>query len=503
MSTPNIIFITTDQQRTDSVGCYGSPWMATPNFDRMARGGVRFDRAYCTNAVCTPSRASILSGRHLSRHGAWNVGLSVPDDEVFLSHRLRPLGYRTHLVGKAHFQAFGGTAEESIESIRAWRPRYPGFTGPYYGFETVELALGHTIWGLAGHYGCWVEEKAGRRTDPLFASHRRSAVEFGGEAYDWDLPVELANSLWTGARAAAFLEEAAADGRPFFLSVGFEDPHHPHAVPVEIARQLDHGRAPLPRYAEGELADKPPHFIAAREGRLEASPVRGQFPVAGQHTGFDFRPVGAEDARLGRSYYYALVELIDRGMGMILDALERTGLDRTTLVVFTTDHGELLGDHGLWMKGPFHYEQLVRVPLIVQLPGHEQAGRTVTSIASLVDLAPTALALLDLAVPGDLDGTSLLPVLRGGAAARDACAFVETVDDPRGLRLKTVVGDRYKLTCYHGHRFGELYDLHDDPGEIRNRWSDPSYAEVKADLLARLVDAGERLEKRASRYCYA
>lgn len=498
----NVIFITTDQQRTDSVSCYGSSFARTPALDAMAGRGVRFDRAYCTNPVCTPSRASILAGTYLSRHGAWNVGMNVPSDVELLSHRLKAVGYRTHLIGKAHFNAFGGSPEQSAECLKGWRDRFPAFTGPYYGFNGVELALGHTTYGVAGHYGAWVEQKIGRTGDRLFASRRRAAAPFGGEAYDWDIPLELHSSTWTADRVCAFLEDAAGNERPFFLSVGFEDPHHAHALPVEHARTLDVARFPAPRYREGELDDKPPYFREAREGNLERSRFRGAFHVAGQGPGHDYRKVTPDDARLGRAYYHGMVELIDRAMGRILQTLERTGLDRSTLVVFTTDHGELLGDHGLWMKGPFHYEELVRVPLIVQLPGRAHAGRVVGSVVSLADLAPTALSVAGFPVPEGLDGVDLAPVIAARQAAHGA-VFVEVVDDPGGIRLKTVVTERYKLTHCHGERFGELYDLEADPGEIVNRWADPGLAGVRAELLARIIDFSERLEPRAARYDYA
>ncbi|MCG9126497.1 sulfatase-like hydrolase/transferase [Candidatus Poribacteria bacterium] len=148
--TPNILIITTDQQRTDTLSCYGSPFTDTPNIDRLAADGVCLERAYCTNPVCTPARASIFTGKYVSRHGAWNVGMNIPEDEPMISHRLSEVGYRTHYIGKAHFQPFGASPENSIET-RNNTERYPDFQGPYYGFETIELALGHATYGIAGH----------------------------------------------------------------------------------------------------------------------------------------------------------------------------------------------------------------------------------------------------------------------------------------------------------------------------------------------------------------
>lgn len=236
---PNILLVTTDQQRTDSLGCYGAAWMRTPHLDRLAREGVVYDRAYCTNPVCTPSRASIFSGLPVSRHGAFNVGVNTPDDITLISHRLGVEGYRTHYIGKAHFQAFMDEPQRSVETLTDWPERYPAFTGPYYGFETVELALGHTTFGVAGHYGAWVREQVDAATFATFSGAQpRCTPSFGGEAFDWHLPLRLHNSVWTADRTVDYLHQH--DNRhPFLLAVGFEDPHHPHCLPRDFTDRVD------------------------------------------------------------------------------------------------------------------------------------------------------------------------------------------------------------------------------------------------------------------------
>ena len=497
---PNILLITTDQQRADSLSCYGSSFTSTPNLDRLASEGARFERAYCANPVCTPARASIFTGRYVSRHGAWNVGLNVPVDEVLLSHRLAEAGYRTHYIGKTHFQAFGAGAD-SIEQLPGWETRYPQFTGPYYGFQRVELALGHTNWGIAGHYGAWVREQVDADTLASFQVTRLSERGFGGEAYDWSLPTHLHNSVWTADRTVEFLSRQPHE-QPFFLAVGFQDPHHPHCVPLDFPERVQPADVPLPDYREGELDDKPPHFREARTGTLEQSAMRGNFYVAGQGEGADYRNVTEREARLGRAYYYTMVRLIDQQMGRILAALDETGQADNTLVIFTTDHGELLGDHGLWMKGPFHYEPLIRIPLLMRWPRGFESLRT-EALCSQVDLAPTVLAALEMPIPPEIDGHNLLPVLRGETATVNDAVLVEFVDDPRKLRLKTIVTDQHKLTRYCGQEYGELYDLANDPREKTNLWDDPASAPLRARLLSRLLDMMEPLEKRAERYCYA
>ena len=501
--TPNVLIIATDQQRTDSLSCYDSTFTHTPNLDRLAAQGVLCTRAYCVNPVCTPARASIFSGQYLSRHGAWNVGVNVPYDVPMISHHLGRLGYRTHHVGKAHFQAYGAGPQQTLETVAGWEELYPAFAGPYYGFETVELALGHTTWGLGGHYGAWVRAQV---SDEEFLSFHRSRrhgeLDFGGNAYDWDIPLRLHNSVWTADRTVEFLRRHDR-ARPFLLAVGFQDPHHPHAVPVELQDRVDPQGVPLPRYTEGELEDKPPHFALARRGRLEGSEHRGDYWVAGQGAGADYAQVSQQEARLGRAYYYTMVKLIDQQVGRILDCLEEQGLTHDTLVIFTSDHGELLGDHGLWMKGPFHYEELVRIPLLLRWPNGLPAGTRVPGLISQVDLVPTILRAIGQAIPGEVDGVDALPLLRGETHAVRAAAMVECTDDPLRLRLKTVVTEDRKLTYYHGYDFGELYDLVADSGEVRNLWEAPAYAADRQRLTGRIIDHLERLERRAERFCYA
>lgn len=499
---PNIIIITTDQQRTDTLSCYGSEFTDTPHLDKFASEGVCLERAYCTNPVCTPARASIFTGKYVSRHGAWNVGMNVPEDEPMISHRLLDVGYRTHYIGKAHFQPFGGSPEKSMET-RNHTERYPDFSGPYYGFETIELALGHATYGIAGHYGEWVRSQVSENEFASFSKARRlSETGFGGGAHDWDIPLKYHNSIWTADRTIDFLNTHSTE-QPFLLSVGFQDPHHPHCVPTEFEDRVDPADVPLPDYVEGELDDKPPHFMEARRGQLEKSEIRGKFAMAGQGGGADFRKVSENDARQGRAYYYNMVKIIDQQMGRILKCLEEQNLRDNTMVIFTTDHGELLGDHGLWMKGPFHYEQLVNVPTLIRYPAAIPSGQRTAALFSHVDIVPTILAAAGLPIPSDSDGVDAMPLLSGEQKSVRDSLLIECVDDPQGLRLKTIVTDTRKLTWYCGHPYGELYDLENDPDERINNWHNPEYACDKTSLLRRILEGMETLERRTERFAYA
>jgi arylsulfatase A-like enzyme len=479
---PNVLIVTTDQQRFDSLRCYGSEFVHTPNLDRLAAEGALLERAYCCNPVCMPSRASIFSGLPVARHGVWDNGVNLPDDVPLVSHRLAELGYRTHYVGKTHFQVTGGTRDQSREAGDGWTERFPEWSGPYYGFQSVELSIGHTKGGIRGHYGSWVREQVSDADWERYQdAEMRGHYFFGCNAFDWDLPSRLHNSTWVGTRAIDFLERHAPD-RPFLLALGFQDPHHTHCVPRDLADRVDPAAVPPPHYREGELAARPPHYAATRDGSVG---------------GYEFGRVTPTEAREGRAYYYTLVQQIDREVGRVLDALDRLGRTQDTLVVFTSDHGELLGDHGLWMKGPYPYEVLVRVPMLVRWPAALPAGVRTDAVFSHLDLVPTILAAVGAEPPGDLPGANALPLLRGAVDRIRDDALIEYNHGPGGMRLKTLVTRDRKLTWYAGERWGELGDLAADPREKRNLWDDPAHAGEKAALLGRILDRLGPLERRA------
>lgn len=492
MDRPNVLLICTDQQRTDTLSCYGSTFTRTPGFDRVAEQGTRFSRAYCPSAVCTPSRASMMSGQYTIRHGAWNVGVNTGRDVPFLSDRLGQAGYQTKLVGKAHFESYTADASASRESVKDYAAGYGDWTGPYYGFDSVELALGHSASGLSGHYGAWLRERVSASEVARYETLVKAdgSPDFGGNAYDWALPTELTNSVWTADRALAFLERDRDRGRPFFLTVSFQDPHHPHTVPTDYGNRVDPAAVPLPSFDPIEIEHLPPHFRLAHEGQLKGSAVAARWPVSGQHDGFDYRAVPDAAQRNARAYYHTMVRLIDDQLIRLWASLDAQRLTENTLVIVTSDHGELLGDHGLWMKGPFHFEQLTRVPFLAMGPGIER-GAVVESLVSLVDIAPTCLNAAGVAYDNTtMDGIDFLKQRRDPSET----VLCETILDWQGLICRSAIGNRYKMNWYAGQTYGELFDLTSDPGEQQNLWSDPAAAAVRAELLSALADHDTRMQ---------
>jgi arylsulfatase A-like enzyme len=463
----------------------------TPHLDRLAAEGVRFDRAYVTNPVCTPSRAALLTGRYPSSHGAYNVGVALPPEVPTLSGLLGQAGYDTALIGKAHFQPFGADPARFVESNRgASRDRalWREWHGPYYGFQHVELSMGHGPGGAEGHYGEWLRESApdALALFPKAAALAPSSVPIG--SWKSAVPVEYHSTTWTAERSIAYLEARPQTDEPFFLWASFQDPHHPFCPPRPYCDMYEPEGMPVPPRRESELDRMAPHFRHAFEGTQAALSYAN-----GRLSGTDpqgYAGMTEAHAREVIAHYYGMVSMIDDAVGRVLEALERLGLAEETVVVFATDHGELLGDHGLWLKGPFLYEGLIRVPWIWRFPRELPAGRVVSGVASYLDFAPTVLGLSG--VPADplMQGLSMAALLRGetDVPPRDH-ALVELREAPEGLQSRTIVTERYKLTCYPGFEFGELFDLREDPGEERNAWADPACVAARTALLSMLVGA--------------
>lgn len=502
MDRPNILLVCTDQQRTDTLSCYGSAFTHTPGFDRVAQDGTRYDRAYAPSAVCTPSRASMLSGQYTMRHGGWNVGVNLGDDVTFLSHRLAAAGYQTHLVGKAHLESYSADAQASRESVRDHRAGYGDWSGPYYGFQHVELSLGHAAVGLSGHYGAWLRERASAADIERYETLTKAdtARDFGGNAYDWAMPTRLTNSVWAADRGIAFLEHGRKPDTPFFLMLSFQDPHHPHCVPTDYDNRVDPQAVPMPIDPDPSLDALPPHFRTAHEGRLKGSDFARRWPMSGQHDGFDYRDLPEAAERNGRAYYHTMVRLIDDQLVRLWSTLDALGLTENTIVIVTSDHGELLGDHGLWMKGPFHYEPLVRVPFLAMGPGIE-AGRVSDDLVSLVDVAPTCLNAAGIPFDeAEMDGVDFAADRR----AMGETVLCETILDWQGLICRSVIGRRHKLTWYAGQSYGELFDLDADPNETVNLWHDSGSASIRADLMSALAGHDTRMQaSRKERIAYA
>lgn len=485
----NVLLITSDQQHWSTLGSL-NPKIRTPALDRLAAEGTRYDRAYVPSPVCTPTRASIITGQYPAWHGAWTIGVKLDEQiptvgDVFARH-----GYSTSLVGKAHFQPLASVpgqtsleAQPTLKDLDFWAD----FTGPWYGFEHIEIARNHADESHVGqHYGIWMRDRGLPDYERYFTSlEDQYSPDFVQPEGSWDLPQEYHYTTWTGERTIAAMERDVADGRPFFLWSSFHDPHPPYLVPEPWASMYDPADMEPGTLLPGELDAMPSHFALTQLAEPDYSPW--QETPFGNH-GFQSHLVDEDQLRKDMAIYYGMTSFMDDQIGKILDTLDRLGIADNTIVVFGTDHGHFLGQHGLFHKGAFHYEDLLRLPFLVRWPGQVPQGSVSSDLQSLVDLAPSFLEAAGEPVPGGMQGVSQLRSWRGEGPARD-WTITENRHQPTALSLRTLVTDRYKITVYRGSDDGELFDLHEDPDERRNRWHDPEFAGIKAAMLLRFVQA--------------
>lgn len=495
MTKLNVLLITTDQQHFTALGVK-DPKLKTPNLDRLCREGTRFERAYCPAPVCTPSRASIITGQYPSHHGAWTIGVKLPEDVPTLGEHLIDAGYKTALIGKAHFQPLASApGSESLEcqpvlrDLDFWR----GFNRTWYGFQHCELARNHADESHAGqHYAIWMEERGLNDWRDYFqplpgetsAKAPAKGLKGGYTRSDrsWQLPADLHYTTWTGERSVAYLDSRAGDGEPFFLWSSFHDPHPPYTVSEPWASMYDPDEMDVDRVTPGEHDKNPPHFAKTQQPNPDFADWHRPYAAHGCESHL----YPEAELKKDKATYYGMMSFLDAEVGRILDRLDALGLADNTLVVFTTDHGHFIGQHGLIAKGPFHYEDMLRIPFIVRMPGKVAAGAVSEDLQSLVDLAPTFLDAVGLGVPGEMQGVSQWHNWQGGVSARDF-VLCENRHNPRMPHVETYVNQTHKVTVYREADYGELFDLVDDPGEINNLWNEPSAQVLKSEMLRAMV----------------
>ena len=457
----------TDQQRYDSLGCYGFRGVRTPNLDRMAAEGVVFENCYVNNPICTPSRASLFTGKHLPGHGVHRLYDILPDTEVLFSHRLREAGYRTALFGKLHVSAFRHEIDH----------RHPND-----GFEVFEschepsLLLDH----VNNAYGRWLAA-----TDPVF--FKRLLAEGRNLRH---VPREVHMTHWAAQRTIDFIQERRRS-EPFFCMMSLFDPHNPYTdYPKEMEVHLNPAQIPGPVGLGGDMSERP------EAHRREHA--HGYCPFT-RHSPDDLRDV--------RTGYFASIALIDLEVGRVLSALDESGLAGDTLVIFASDHGDMLGDHQLMVKGAFFYDPCVRVPLIMRWPARMPAGRRIEALVQLHDLAATILAaggvepdfLADV-IPCARD---LAPLTVGETTAvhdQAVCLYRGSGIDEGNVYFDPPINgtmlrhDHWKLNLYHDPADaariieGELYDMRADPDELEDLWNSAAHRDVRRRLTEMLAD---------------
>ncbi|MGF9662395.1 sulfatase-like hydrolase/transferase [Arthrobacter crystallopoietes] len=508
---PNVLVFIADQLRADHLGFAGNTVVRTPNLDRLAAGSMVFTEATVTNPTCMPNRASLLTGRWPSAHGTRCNGITMDPDAGNMVKALSCGGYLTTAVGKLHHQNMGWDFEpvqraeiqatnpllldpqaadartrlrpagwDKWEDSQAHNERFIPLPEDYYGYRHVDLVIGHGD-RPGGHYVHWARE---RGLDPLAvggAANATRRLDSWDQVYQSAIPAELHPSSYVGERAVEHLAEFASAEDPFFMFVSFPDPHHPFSPPDGYADLYSPDEVQMPIGFWQDHAKSPPHIQHMFEHRGEPN-EDPTMTFAADETQF----------RQALAAQYGLITLMDEQIGRILAALEENRLAEDTIIIFTSDHGDLFGDHGLMLKHFSHYRAVTNVPLTIKVPG-KPAG-TSDALVSTADLAPTLLELTGTRHYRGIQGVSLVPLLEGEeASVRDALIIEE--DQPFGLpglpgsvRTRSVLTKGGRLTRYFGTDISELYDHVTDREELNNVTGEPKFKELQDALTAAMLE---------------
>lgn len=512
---PNFLFIITDQHRADHLSCYGNPVLRTPNIDGLAARGTRFDRFYTATPICMPNRATLMTGRMPSLHGARHNGIPLALTATTFVEIMRAAGYDTALIGKCHLQSISGgvptigmpesdpnklrAPKHLREADRTWltHGRYdqelrstwrgdPHFelTLPYYGFSHVELAVGHGD-EVTGHYERWLNARHGDSDSLRGRKNQLPGNSYiAPQAWRTRVPEELYPSSYVAERTIAYLEQHVPDNaNPFFMQCAFPDPHHPFTPPGRYWDMYDPANIPLPSSFNPGEHPLPPHL---QQLYIEREQVKANRD--GQRT----FAITERETREAIALTYGMITMIDDAIGRILRCLKASGLAESTVVIFTADHGDFMGDHQLLLKGALHYQGLVRVPFIWSDPKAKNSGLANSGLCGTIDLAPTILDRAGLEGHNGMQGVNLLDAVEGGATGHDSIVIEE--HQRRGymglkdnFRARSLITQDHRLTLYEGIDWAELYDLSNDRVEIRNLWGDPRAANKRHELTEKLA----------------
>ena len=491
MKQLNVLVIETDQQRYDCLGSSGNPFIRTPHLDTLAAEGTVFTRHISANPVCQPSRCSLHTGLYTPAHGVYTNGIALNRREYVNSHditieepltladRVAAAGYDTAAFGKLHLtpniendarEHQCPTYPESYAVMAA--PAFRDWHGPYYGFRHVEFTGGHgEIPVTTGHYAQWLHDTAPDvyaevlpHANPYFSggAENRLKLPVAGQQdlYPSKIPGALHNTTWLAERFIEYLQRGRRSDRPFFAYVGFPDPHHPFTPSFDIAAQFEGIPVKPPVDPTGEQI----------QGSILLETVK--------------RPPRVWSEEVLR-YTYAMLYQVDLAAGQMMEALRQAGLWEDTLVVFTSDHGDFLGDHGLLYKSEVGSEALLHVPYIMRVPGRSLPSQVDIPMSN-VDVLPTLLACAGVGSACDTHGEDITAHLTDDS--RRVYAHCNNNTGPRQINY-TLYDHEHRYTWYPFAERDELFDYRADPGEIRNLASNPAHAALIADYRRQLADS--------------
>lgn len=501
---PNILLIMTDQHRPDFTGFGGNPVVQTPNLDALAARSMRFDKAYVANPTCMPNRSTIFTGRMPSLHGTRYNGIPLDPRARTFPRTLREAGYHTAHIGKCHLQNMGSSPEQlaralpelpphdariedladgwdQYENVARHNAELVAMPDDYYGFSHMDLSVGHSD-SCTGHYYHWAKEKG---FDIAALKGAANALEVSDPAFHvWRtaVPEEVYPTTYITERTQAYIANHAANrpNEPFFAVCSYPDPHHPFTPPGKYYDMYDPADVPLPASFNDPHERSTPQYKRMQKKR--GQPLRAHVNP--------FSPTEAEYREMAAKAY-GMISMVDDAVGRILTTLEETGQAENTVIIFTSDHGDMFGDHGMMLKGAMHYEGCIRVPLLISAPG-KNAGVCDRLVGS-IDLAATISTLADVPPHHGMQSKDLTPLLDDPNLTPRQSVLIEEdqvhdmVHVGHALRMRTLVTEDTRLTLYDGLDHGELFNRADDPHEMRNLYGLPEAAKLQADMTNRLT----------------
>ncbi len=479
MKQKNILILHTDQLRYDGLGCCGNPYAITPHIDALAAKAHVFDRHIVANPTCMTSRASLFTGLYPMAHNVWTNGVpllrqeyvkhtggnAVLNEPITLADVFSRNGYETFSFGKLHLTPNMAPIEYGFpETWDAWKTNaLANWHGPYYGFQHVENTCGHGDQPaiLGGHYCNWLRANHPEiYQEALKDSSRTRPIASMDDLYPSSVPSELHNSTWLADRFNQHLYNRKDPNKPFFAFIGFPDPHHPFTPSYDIVKKFE----TLP---VKDPADPSGQALQSSSSLLTATSI--------QH-------LSHEERLTVLRYTYAMIHQVDLAVGRIVSTLKEQNIWDDTVIVFTSDHGDFLCDHGLLYKGYMASDALLRVPLIIRIPGLESQQRHPEPVSNC-DVMPTLAGLAGVNLGSNCHGEDIMTNIQSD---KTHYAFAYATDgESRSVNL-TIYDRRYRLTYYPVEKVTELYDHENDPQEIINLAGHPDIRAHQSLLMTTL-----------------
>lgn len=453
---PNVLWICTDQQRGDTIQSLGNPLIHTPCLDKLVGESVSFTNAYCQTGICCPSRGSFMTGRYPRETNLKSNSEYIRSNEKLVSRLLADQGYDCGLSGKLHLSPCDrGFVEQRIDD---------GYRQLWWSHDIGDKWPGKNQWLN------WLTANGQK-----FPRAPKEARELDV----WAVPIDAKwmQTAWCSQMAIDFIKQHKPD-QPWMMSVHMYQPHSPYFPAEEYMARYDPNKLPAPPYVDGELTNKPSFQTTDHQGAYGGG-------------GKSFARETDQDHRKTTAAYYAMIEQVDTEVGRMMKTLDELKMADDTIVIFMSDHGSMLGDHGIYEKGPYFYDGLMRVPLIMRWPNRYKAGLRNSSMVELVDIAPTVLEAAGLTIPAGMQGKSLTPVLTGETASHRDSVYMEyynAVSKYTPVPMATSVRNQaHKLAYYQTLNTGELYDMRKDPGEHENLWGTSAASNIQAEMMQLLT----------------